>query len=107
MPCEESDGPIVAMKNGPMKHRTRVHPKCARPVVPRGATVRGENPVQRRGPGLEWWKRMNGITQARGGSQKVVAEEANTLLETRDGGCEIPFRSPHRQDKVRAHGKVE
>lgn len=47
-------------------------------VETRGATVRGENPVQRRGPGLEWWKRTDGITRARDKSQKVVAAEANT-----------------------------
>jgi hypothetical protein len=38
---------VVAMKAGPMKHGTR------RAKSLRGATVRGENPVQRRGSSLE------------------------------------------------------
>jgi hypothetical protein len=38
---------VVAMKTGPMRHGTR------RAKSLRGATVRGENPVQRRGSSLE------------------------------------------------------
>ncbi len=43
MRYEKSDEPIVAMKVGPMTHRT-----CAAGYI-QGATMRGQNPTQQRG----------------------------------------------------------
>jgi hypothetical protein len=84
-PYEKSDGLIVAMKDGPMKRRTRKAKSM------RGATARGENLFEPRGPGLD----------------RAEAEERNNANRIRTSGRDAGGEAEHATRGERSEGVQE